>query len=165
MAAVYTENHKRPGLYSVRVGRFNISNVNNIQKVTRAEALAIKAAAVPEGQSTEIWHDVRAAGCPIMDLAIDLNRLKSRLLPIRHRRFGGQPSPDDYEVLEAFRKGDGTTIKAVLYNRRSETYYFTTGTSVEPADKHTDAMEPGWHIFNSYLIAPPAFWRKVRERI
>jgi hypothetical protein len=161
MTAVYTESKKRPGHYSVRYGPRNISKVFNIQKLTRAEAVAIKAIPVPHGaQSTEIWHDTRSAGGPIMQLLIDLNHLKSRLLPHNH-----PDSLDDYEVLEAFRKEDDTAIKAALYNRRSETYWFMTGTSVEPADKHTKAVEPRWYIFTSHLTAPPAFWRKVRERI
>lgn len=160
MSAVYTESKKRPGHFSVRDGPRNISKIFNIQKVTRGEALAIKAAPVPEGQSTEIWHDTRAAGGPIMNLLVDLNHLKTRLLPHNH-----PDSLDDYVVLEAFRKGDDTAIKAALYNRRSDTFWFMTGTSVEPADKHTRAVEPGWYIFTSHLTAPPAFWRKVRERI
>jgi hypothetical protein len=157
MAAVYTENHKRPGLYSVRVGGFNISKVNNLMPFTRAEAMAMKAAPVPEGgQTTEIWHDTRDAGDPL----IDLNHLKARVLPYNH-----PDSLGDYVVLEAFRKGDDTTIKAALYNRRSDTFWFVTGTNVKPTEKHSKAVEHGWYVFRTYLIAPPAFWRKVRERI
>jgi hypothetical protein len=161
MAAIYTESEKRPGHYSVRVGPRDISRVMNIQWITHAEALAIKAVPAPSGGgSTEMWHDLRTASSPIIELLIDLNPLKSRLLAHKQRDSLG-----DFEVLEAFRKNDNTAIKAALYNRRSETYWFMTGTNVEPAEKHTKAVESGWYVFTTHLTAPPEFWRKLRERI
>jgi hypothetical protein len=106
------------------------------------------------------YQDLRTGGSPIMELLINLNSLKSRVLPHNH-----PDSLDDYEVLEAFRNSDDTKIKAALYNRRSDTFWFVTGTSAEPEEQNMRAVEGGWYIYRSHLTAPPAFWSKVRERI
>jgi hypothetical protein len=163
MAATYSESKKHPGHWSVRVGAYEVSKALNIQHFTRAEALAIKALPAPPGESSPDWHDMRVASSPIMELLINLNPLKSRLLPSIYK--GSPVNQDEFEVLEAFRNSDDTKIKAALYNRRSETFWFVTGTSVEPEEKNKPAIEAGWYIYTSHLTAPPAFWRKVRERI
>jgi len=160
MAAQYSESKKHPGHWSVRVGPHQVHKALNIQKLTRAEVLAIKAIPAPPGASPPPWQDIRTGSSPIMELLINLNPLKSRLLPHNH-----PDSLDDYEVLEAFRNSDDTKIKAALYNRRSEIFWFVTGTSSQPTEQSMPAAEPGWYVYRSHLTAPAAFWRKVRERI
>lgn len=165
MAAKYTESSTHPGHWSVRIGQHNPGKVFNIQKFERAEALAIKAISPPQGpgSASEVWQDMRTASSPIMELLINLNPLKSRLLPLTYDK--SPVNQDEFEVLEAFRISDDTKIKAALYNRHSDTFWFVTGTSVKPDEVSVPAIEPGWHVYRSYLTAPPAFWRKVRERI
>jgi len=160
MAATYSESKKHPGHWSVRVGPHEVHKALNIQHFTRAEALAIKAIPAPAGGPLSAWQDMRTASSPIMELLINLNPLKTRVLPHNH-----PDSLDDYEVLEAFRNSDDTKIKAALYNRRSETFWFVTGTSSQPEEQSMRAVEGGWYVYRSHLTAPAAFWRKVRERI
>jgi len=160
MAATYTESKKHPGHWSVRVGPHEAHKALNIQHFTRAEALAIKAVNAPQGGPVAPWEDIRTATSPILQLVMNLNPLKSRLLPHNH------PDPlDDYEVLEAFRNSDDTKIKAALYNRRSDTFWFVTGTNSQPEEQSMRAVESGWYIYRSHLTAPAPFWRKVHERI
>jgi hypothetical protein len=160
MAAVYSESKKHPGHWSVRVGAHSPAKAFNIQHFTRGEAMTMKAVAPPMGNSILEFQDLRTGASPIMELLINLNPLKTRVLPHNH-----PDSLDDYEVLEALRNSDDTKIKAALYNRRSDTFWFLTGTSVQPDEKHMRAVEPGWYVYTSHLTAPPAFWSKVRERI
>jgi hypothetical protein len=160
MAALYSESKKHRAHWSVRVGPHEVHKALNIQHFTRAEALAIKGISPPAGESPQGWHDMRTGSSAIMQLMINLNLLKTRLLPHNH-----PDSLDDYEVLEAFRNSDDTKIKAALYNRRSETFWFVTGTSSQPEEQSMRAVEDGWYIYRSHLTAPAAFWRKVRERI
>jgi hypothetical protein len=162
MAAKYTES-KYPAHWTVRVGLHNPGKAFNIQKFTRVEALAIKAISPPPGESSPDWHDMRAASSPIMELLINLNRLKSRLLPLTYDK--SPVNQDEFEVLEAFRNSDDTKIKAALYNAHSDTFWFVTGTSMKPDEKNTPAIEPGWYVYKSHMTAPLAFWRKVCERI
>jgi len=161
MAATYSESKKHPGHWSVRVGAHSPAKAFNIQHFTRAEALVMKALGPPSPPNSRMeFQDLRTGSSPIMELLINLNPLKSRVLPHNH-----PDSLDDYEVLEAFRNSDDTKIKAALYNRRSDTFWFLTGTSVQPDEKHMRASESGWYVYTSHLTAPPAFWSKVRERI
>ena len=160
MAATYSESKKHAGHFSVKVGPHEVHKALNIQHFTRAEAMAIKAVSAPQGECPAPWQDIRTGNSSIMQLLINLNALKSRLLPHNH-----PDSLDDYEVLEAFRNSEDTKIKAALHNHRSDTFWFVTGTSSQPAEQSMRAAEPGWYIYRSHLTAPAPFWRKVRERI
>lgn len=160
MAATYSESKKHAGHFSVKVGPHEVHKALNVQRFTRAEAEAIKGISPPQGESSQGYIDLRTGSSAIMQLLINLNPLRSRLLPHSH-----PDSLDDYEVLEAFRNSDDTKIKAALYNRRSDTFWFVTGTSSQPAEQSMRAVEDGWYIYRSHLTAPAPFWRKVRERI
>ena len=161
MAAVYSESKKHPGQFSVRVGAHSPGKAFNIQKnISRAEAAAYKAAPIPEG-GNDGWEDMdQSGGDFILDATRDLSGLLPMLLPHNH-----PDSLADFEVRVAFRQAGAQKIKACLYNRQSDTFWFVTGTNSEPSEKNIRAARQGWFVYNSRLTAPAPFWRKVCESI
>lgn len=158
MEATYSESKKSPKNFSARVGGHSPAKAFNLQKnISREEVEAYKKAPTPEG-GLEGWECLGTSDDEVTRMSTDVNRFLPVLLPHNH-----PDSLADYDVVVAFRKVGYQKIKAFLHNRKSDTFWFVTGTNTKPSEKSVRAAKDGWHLYQSHLTAPAPFWQKFKE--
>jgi hypothetical protein len=159
-----SQEPKFPSEYSLRVGPPNPGKALNIQKFSPAEVALIKAHPIDTPINPSIWRNIKSETGLTQHLyttTIKSNQdLLKKLLPNKFSE-----SLQDYEVAVLFLNTLSDSMKACIRNKVTGMYYLTTATNVAPAEKHTSAIQDGWFVYNSHMVAPISFYYAFKEAI
>lgn len=159
MEVHYTQNKEISTEYSIRIGAFDISKARNPQHFTEQEGVIIKTSPLPCDVIQTDWIDREASAGKLLFNAIKNNKdMISRLLPHNHTN-----EVSDYEILVLFQHSMHDMLKACVRDKKTNQLWLLTSWNQEPLQKHIKCVQDGWYTYRSHMIAPAAFYAKLKE--
>lgn len=132
----------------------------HIQKFSVAEAAVIKAEPLTCIVQDSDWNDVNVDQ-QMFNLAVKNNAdIMRRLLPKKE-----ELNVSDFENLALFKNKHNNQMKAVLRNKKTNEFWLLSCNDQVPDTNHTGAVEDGWYVYASLMIAPAAFFARFRDVI
>lgn len=160
MEVHYTQNKNIPTEYSIRIGAFDISKALNPQHFTEQEGEIIKTSPMPYDIIQTDWIDREiSSGKLLFNAAIKNSKdIISKLLPHNHAN-----EVSDYEILVLFQYSAHDMLKACVRDKKANQLWLLTSWNQKPNEKNIRSVQDGWYTYRSHMIAPAAFYAKLKE--